>query len=215
MEDDVTQPIDHPFGELGKDEVERIDLVDLDGRVAHRQVDDLPAEAGALDDGAVDGAPTAQPAQDLVELYGDLERETPRLEIDPQMPLHRATPGEFGQRMRICFETRTHEQPHVRSFRTERHADGGRCLRFQGLDVKQLAARREGVHGERRCAGTLVIRQQHAYGDVLSLRGIGSFRHGGLPGGRRAYGAGMLTRLAMPRFSCNARFYYIGIGIHL
>ena len=39
VDDDLAQPVDDRLGQLRQNDYERIDLVDLDGRVAHRQAD--------------------------------------------------------------------------------------------------------------------------------------------------------------------------------
>jgi hypothetical protein len=56
------------------------------------QIDGLTAEGRALDDGAVDKTEAADPAQDLIDLDRDLDREPLGGEVDPQMALYRAAP---------------------------------------------------------------------------------------------------------------------------
>src|SRR5262249_45427825 len=92
VDDDVAQPIDDRLREFRQNDPERIDLVDFDRGVAYRQGDGLTAEGGALDDGAVTKTKAADPAQVLIDLDRDLDREPLGIEVDPKVALYRAAP---------------------------------------------------------------------------------------------------------------------------
>ena len=145
-----------------------------------RQIDSLTTECGALDDGAVDQAEAANPAQDLIDLDRDLDCEPAGIEVDPQMALDPAAPDQFGERLRLAFEPRADDDPGICSLRAERYVENGLVI-LQRLGVEQLAALRERIGGERCRPCPFVIRQGYRYRDVVATRAAPCLRHTLLP----------------------------------
>ena len=149
--DDVAQSVDVDVGQLDDDHRPRVDLVDVDRRIADRQFQRHTAADDALEQRALD---EAQPAYPLAPDVGaDLEPERRELfdaGSQRDVRVHAAAAQQFTDVERALVHLRAEHDAHRLRLLAHRQREPGVAALVERLHVEQRAALAEGVGDDAR-----------------------------------------------------------------